>query len=75
MRRNFMISWPQAVVLLVIAGTILFRPEFNPWRIAVGCLLVVLVAIGVGLRMHYGRNGGTNDTAEDEESGDPTTMP
>lgn len=34
MRRYFIISWPQAVGLLFIAGTIIFRPVLRPIRSA-----------------------------------------
>ena len=57
-RKHFIISWPQAVVLLFIAGTIIFRPVLDPWRIAAGGLRVVLVAVGIGVKLHYERAPG-----------------
>lgn len=68
MRKNFILSWPQAVGFLFIAGTIIFRPEFDPWRIAVGGLIVVLVAVGIGVKLHYERSDRTR-TVQDEQSG------
>ncbi|TDF92460.1 MULTISPECIES: hypothetical protein [Arthrobacter] len=69
MRKNFILSWPQAVGFLFIAGTIIFRPEFDPWRIAVGGLLVILVAVGIGVKLHYERIDRTTKGMQDEQSG------
>jgi hypothetical protein len=69
MRKNFILSWPQAVGFLFIAGTIIFRPEFDPWRIAVGALIVVLVAVGIGVKLFYERIDRMTRTVQDEQSG------
>ena len=47
MRKNLIMSWPQIVVLLLIAGNILITPAPGPWRFVAGGLLVVLVLLGI----------------------------
>lgn len=69
MRRNFILSWSQAVRFLVIPGTIIFRPEFDPWRTAAGGLIVVLVAVGIGVKLHHERSDRTTKTSQDEQLG------
>jgi len=71
MRKNFIVSWSQAVVLLLIAGTILFHPVFDPWRIAWGTLLVVFVAAGVGIKLANRRRYST-ESRQRERTGDDT---
>jgi multisubunit Na+/H+ antiporter MnhF subunit len=45
-------SWLQAVLLLVIAGTILFVSEPGPLRIALGFVLVAFVGVAEFAKFH-----------------------
>lgn len=47
MRKNLIMSWPQIIVLLLIAGSILITPAPGPWPFVAGGLLAVLVLLGI----------------------------
>jgi hypothetical protein len=59
------VSWPQAVVLLVIAGSILFFPDAGPIRLVVGGLLVafVVTAAIAKWRMQHKERGEGNEVS------------
>lgn len=51
MRRKFAVSWPQCVLLLVIAGTLVAVPEVNLARLLLAGLVVAVAAIGAYINL------------------------
>jgi hypothetical protein len=51
MRKNLIMSWPQIVMLLIIAGNIVATPDPGNWRFVVGGLLVAIVLLGIIYRV------------------------
>ncbi len=59
MHKNLIMSWPQIVVLLLIAGSILVNPTPGPWPSIAGGLLILLVVLGIFYKVRSERRVGS----------------
>ncbi|SDX54908.1 hypothetical protein SAMN04487917_11532 [Arthrobacter sp. yr096] len=51
MRKIFSLSWPQIILVLVIAGTVLTVPELTFLRFFLAGLLIGVAALGVSMKL------------------------
>ena len=65
MPKNLMMTWPQIVVLLFIAATIIAVPDPGAGRSVLAGSLVVIVAVGIAFKLHSRRR-------DDDEDKSPT---